>query len=33
MLDLLKIVGGGVDNIMYAAGDLNVTVAADEAAE
>ena len=28
MLDLLKIVGGGVDNIMYAAGDLNVTVAA-----
>ena len=27
-LDLLKIVGGGVDNIMYAAGDLNVTVAA-----
>lgn len=28
MLDLLRIVGGGVDNIMYAAGDLNVTVAA-----
>lgn len=27
MLDLLRIVGGGVDNIMYAAGDLNVTVA------
>lgn len=28
MLDLLRLVGGGVDNIMYAAGDLNVTVAA-----
>lgn len=28
MMDLLKIVGGGVENIMYAAGDLNVTVAA-----
>lgn len=28
MLDLLRIVGGGTDNIMYAAGDLNVTVAA-----
>lgn len=28
MMDLLRIVGGGVDNIMYAAGDLNVTVAA-----
>lgn len=28
MLDLLRIVGGGVDNIMYAAGDLQVTVAA-----
>lgn len=28
MLDLLRIVGGGIDNIMYAAGDLNVTVAA-----
>ena len=28
MLDLLRIVGGGEDNIMYAAGDLNVTVAA-----
>lgn len=28
MLDLLRIVGGGVDNIMFAAGDLNVTVAA-----
>lgn len=28
MLDLLRLVGGGVDNIMYAAGDLDVTVAA-----
>ncbi len=28
MLDLLRIVGGGLDNIMFAAGDLNVTVAA-----
>lgn len=28
MLDLLKIVNGGVENIMFAAGDLNVTVAA-----
>lgn len=28
MLDLLKLVGGGIDNIMYAAGDLDVTVAA-----
>jgi len=28
MLDLLRIVGGGEDMIMYAAGDLNVTVAA-----
>jgi glycerol-3-phosphate dehydrogenase (NAD(P)+) len=28
MLDLLRVVGGGVDNIMYAAGDLDVTVAA-----
>jgi glycerol-3-phosphate dehydrogenase (NAD(P)+) len=28
MLALLRIVGGGVDNIMFAAGDLNVTVAA-----
>ena len=28
MLELLRIVGGGVDNIMFAAGDLNVTVAA-----
>lgn len=28
MMDLLRLVGGGVDNIMYAAGDLNVTVAA-----
>ncbi|MDO5146949.1 MAG: NAD(P)-binding domain-containing protein [Eubacteriales bacterium] len=28
MLDLLRIVGGGVDNIMYAAGDLDVTVSA-----
>lgn len=28
MLDLLKIVGGGVENIMFAAGDLKVTVAA-----
>ncbi len=28
MLELLRIVGGGMDNIMYAAGDLNVTVAA-----
>lgn len=28
MLDLLHIVGGGVENIMFAAGDLNVTVAA-----
>lgn len=28
MLDLLRIVGGGVDNIMFAAGDLDVTVSA-----
>lgn len=28
MLDLLRLVGGGVDNIMYAAGDLDVTVSA-----
>lgn len=28
MLDLLKIIGGDYENIMYAAGDLNVTVAA-----
>lgn len=28
MLELLRLVGGGMDNIMYAAGDLNVTVAA-----
>lgn len=28
MLELLRIVGGGVDNIMYAAGDLDVTVSA-----
>jgi glycerol-3-phosphate dehydrogenase (NAD(P)+) len=28
MLDLLRIVGGGIDNIMFAAGDLDVTVAA-----
>jgi len=28
MLDLLRVVGGGVDNIMFAAGDLDVTVAA-----
>ncbi len=28
MLDLLRIVGGDLDNIMFAAGDLNVTVAA-----
>ncbi len=28
MLDLLEIVGGGVENIMFAAGDLKVTVAA-----
>ena len=28
MKDLLKIVGGGADKIMYAAGDLDVTVAA-----
>lgn len=28
MMDLLHLVGGGVENIMYAAGDLNVTVAA-----
>ena len=28
MLELLRIVGGGVDNIMFAAGDLDVTVSA-----
>lgn len=28
MLDLLRLVGGGVDNIMFAAGDLDVTVSA-----
>ena len=28
MFNLLKIVGGGTENIMFAAGDLNVTVAA-----
>jgi len=28
MLELLRLVGGGTENIMYAAGDLNVTVAA-----
>lgn len=28
MLDLLRIIGGSDDNIMFAAGDLNVTVAA-----
>lgn len=28
MLDLLKLIGGKVENIMFAAGDLNVTVAA-----
>ena len=28
MLDLLRIVGGGEDNIMFAAGDLDVTVSA-----
>ena len=28
MLELLRIVGGGIENIMYAAGDLQVTVAA-----
>lgn len=28
MLGLLRVVGGGTDHIMYAAGDLNVTVAA-----
>lgn len=28
MLDLLRLCGGGIDNIMYAAGDLDVTVAA-----
>lgn len=28
MLDLLELVGGGVENIMFAAGDLKVTVAA-----
>ncbi len=33
MLDLLKIVGGGVDNIMYAAGDLNVQLQQDEAVQ
>ncbi len=28
MMDLLRVIGGGIDNIMFAAGDLNVTVAA-----
>ncbi len=28
MMDLLNFMGGGIENIMYAAGDLNVTVAA-----